>query len=46
MKNFFWNIFVKSGSVEAFLGYKECLAAAKRHEKENTPPTEGEVRQL
>ncbi len=46
MKNFFWNIFVKSGSVEAFLGYRECLAAAKRREKGETPPTKGEVGQL
>ncbi|MCD7904112.1 MAG: hypothetical protein LUG24_00695 [Clostridiales bacterium] len=32
MKKFFWNIFVKSGSIDAFLGFKECEAAAVRAE--------------
>ncbi len=29
MKKFFWDIFVKSGSIDAFLGFKECEKAAR-----------------
>ncbi|MCD8157985.1 MAG: YqzL family protein [Clostridiales bacterium] len=34
MKKFFWNIFVKSGSIDAFLGFKECEAADRRAKNE------------
>ncbi|MCD8238556.1 MAG: hypothetical protein LUC92_04365, partial [Clostridiales bacterium] len=34
MKKFLWDLFMKSGSIEAFLGFKEFEAAGRR---ENTP---------
>ncbi|MCC8097798.1 MAG: YqzL family protein, partial [Eubacterium sp.] len=40
MKNFFWNIFKKSGNIDAFLGFKECEAAARRAEAEVTAAAE------
>lgn len=30
MKKLFWNLFLKSGSVDAFLGFKEFEAAEKK----------------
>ncbi|MCD8090543.1 MAG: YqzL family protein [Clostridiales bacterium] len=45
MKKFFWDIFVKSGSIDAFLGFKECEAAARAAEAEATAAAERNGRQ-
>ena len=42
MKKFFWDIFEMSGSIDAFLGFKEFEAAAKRTEAEVSAAKEGE----
>ncbi len=30
--NLFWELFKKSGSVDAYLGYKECNESSKSHD--------------